>query len=54
MPPLVIDVAKGEISGHADGRALAVSNDGSVLVAAGRTADATRMAVGPLIWERNP
>jgi hypothetical protein len=54
ISPVIVDVAQGVISGHTDGRALALAHDASILVASGCTADATHMAVGPLIWEKMP
>jgi hypothetical protein len=51
-PPLVVDVAAGELLGTTSARALAVSIDGSVLVPDGRAADAGHLAVGPLRWKR--
>jgi hypothetical protein len=51
LPPAIVDVATGEVAGRIDARALAVSRDGAFLVPRGGTADATRLAVGPLVWE---
>lgn len=52
IAPVVVDVEKGEVLGAADARALAVARDGAVLTASGSSADATRMAVGPLTWDK--
>lgn len=49
--PLVVDLADGKLLGHLSRRPLTVSRDGQALVALGRAADATGLAVGPLVWE---
>lgn len=51
VPPALVDVSTGEVLGRIDGRALAVSRDGAFLVPSGGTADATRLATGPFVWE---
>jgi hypothetical protein len=51
VPPVLVDVATGEVLGRIDGRALAVSRDGAFLVPRGGSADATRLATGPFVWE---
>jgi hypothetical protein len=52
VPPIVVDVAKGAVLGRVEGRGLAVAQDGAVLVA-GAAADATRFAIGPLVWRKS-
>jgi hypothetical protein len=51
VTPLVVDVAAGKELGKISGRPLALASDGRALVAQGRDADATQLAVGPLAWE---
>lgn len=51
VPPVVVDVSKGEVLGRVDGRALAVARDGAALVPLGNSADSTRLATGPLVWQ---
>src|SRR5262249_25363581 len=51
VPPVVVDVARGEVMGRVDGRAMALSRDGTILVPLGNGADSTRLATGPLVWQ---
>jgi hypothetical protein len=51
VAPFVVDLARGELIGKAEERALAVSADGALLVAEGSAADATHLARGPLRWK---
>jgi hypothetical protein len=51
VPPVIVDVGRGDVIGRVDGRALAVSRDGAILVPQGNGADSTRFATGPLAWQ---
>lgn len=51
VTPLVVDVAAGKELGKVSGQPLALASDGRALVARGRGADATHLAVGPLVWK---
>ncbi len=50
VEPLLVDVAAGKLLGKIDGRPLAISSAGLVLVAEGRQAEAHKLALGPLRW----
>ena len=50
VSPLVVNLGTGRVLGQVSRRPWAVSRNGRVLVAAGREADAERLAVGPLSW----
>ncbi len=50
VTPLVVDVGTGKLLGKINGRPLALSSAGLVLVAEGRQAQARELSLGPLRW----
>ncbi|HEV8247378.1 MAG TPA: hypothetical protein VGP93_16480, partial [Polyangiaceae bacterium] len=51
VSPALVDLTSGQVVGTSQARPLALSSEGKLLVAEGRSASAEQLAQGPLRWE---